>query len=417
MRTAMQQAESESPHPGLSFRAFVALVASLMMLNALAIDMMVPALPAIAGSLGVGRPNDQQWIITAYVLGFGAAQLIHGTLADRFGRRPVLLFGLGGYIGFSLLATLAWSFPLLIAARVAQGIAAAATRIIAVSIVRDCYAGRTMARVMSLAFIVFLLVPILAPTVGALVLLVAPWRGIFGVLTAIGLAVLLFAGPRLPETLPPERRRAITPAAIMASFRIVAADRVSTGYTVAATLLAGSMFGFLTSVQQISYVLAGNAEALPLVFVAVGSAMAVASWLNSRIVEAVGTRRVSHSALIAFTLVSLAHLAVARAGLETIGSFALFQALAMASFALCGSNFSAMAMERLGHVAGAAASLQGFVGTFGGALIGSAIGQSYDGTSVPVAAGYATLGIVAILAVLVTERGRLFRPHFAAVRS
>lgn len=404
-----------SPHPGLSFGAFVAIIAALMALNALAIDTMLPALPAIGDALHVARENDRQWVITAYVLGFGAAQLVYGTLSDRYGRRPVLIGGLVAYVAFSAIATLATSFPLLIAARAVQGVAAAAMRVVAVSIVRDCYSGRAMARVMSLAFIIFLLVPILAPTLGTLILLVAPWRWIFGALAILSAILLAITWAKLPETLPPARRRAISLAEIASASRIVLTDRLSLGYTLALTLISGGMFGFLNSVQQITADVFARPQALPLIFAAIGSAMAAGSFLNSRIVEAVGTRRVSHSALIGLIVCSATHLAITLAGWETVVSFTVIQALTMFCFSLCGPNFGAMAMERLGEVAGSAASLQGFFSTIGGALGGFAVGQMFDGSTVPMAAGFTLFGVTALAAVLLTERGRLFRPHNAAL--
>lgn len=403
-----------SPHPGLSFRAFVALMASLMALNALAIDSMLPALPAIGAALGVVHENDRQWVITAYMLGFGAAQLVYGTLSDRYGRRPVLIGGLVAYMLFSGMAAMATSFPLLIVARALQGVASAAMRVVAVSVVRDCYEGRAMARVMSLTFIIFLLVPILAPTIGTLILLVAPWRWIFGVLGTISAIVLLAAWTKLPETLAPANRRTIDLAAVVAASRIVLTDRLSVGYTLALALLSGGLFGFLNSVQQITADVFGRPQALPLVFVAIGSTMAVGSFLNSRIVEAIGTRRVSHVAMLGFVACSAGHCAIAVAGWETLASFTMFQASTMFCFSLCGANFGAMAMERMGQVAGSAASLQGFFSTIAGALGGFAIGQQFDGSTVPMTLGSTLFGAAAVAVVLATERGRLFRSQHGA---
>ncbi len=409
----MHAPAAPNPHPGLGFTAFVALVASLMALNALAIDTMLPALPAIGEALNVVRENDRQWVLTAYMLGFGAAQLVYGTLSDRYGRRPVLIGGLIAYVVFSGAATAATSFPMLIAARAMQGVASAAMRVVAVSVVRDCYEGRAMARVMSLTFIIFLLVPILAPTLGTLILLIAPWRWIFGVLALLSAILLAVAWAKLPETLPPGRRRAISLPAILSASRIVLTDRLSLGYTFALTLMTGAIFGFINSIQQISADVFARPQALPVIFATIGSAMAAGSLLNSRIVEAMGTRRVSHAALIGFTASAAVHLAVALSGRETLASFAVLLALTMFCFSLCGANFGAMAMERLGAVAGSAASLQGFFSTVGGALVGLAIGQFFDGTTIPMAAGFTLLGVTTLAAVMLTERGRLFRSQHA----
>jgi MFS transporter, DHA1 family, multidrug resistance protein len=403
-----------NPHPGLSFRAFVAMVAAMMALNALAIDSMLPALPQIGRSAHIANENDQQWIITAYLLGFGAAQIFHGPLSDRFGRRPVLISGLAAYVVFTLICTLTNSFLVLVISRGLQGIGSAASRVVAVSLVRDCYSGRQMARVMSLAFIVFLLVPILAPSIGQLVLLVASWRLIFGLLALFGIILLIWVALRLPETLPPERRLGIRPSEIVAAWRVVVSDRSSVGYTIAMTVMQGGLFGFLNSVQQIMSDDLHKPAALPFVFASIGGCMAIGSFLNSRIVERVGTRRVSHTAIFGVLAIAATHLLVSVTGHETVYSFALLQGLTMLAFALCSANFGAMAMENLGSVAGAAASLQGFTSTVLAALLGFAIGQNFDGTTVPLTAGMTLATATAIIVVLITERGRLFRPHHPA---
>ncbi len=403
----MRSPPAASPHPSLSFGAFVAMVAAMMALNAVAIDTMLPALPAIGAALHVASANERQWVITAYMLGFGVAQIVYGTVSDRFGRRPILLIGLTIYVLFSLLCAVTTDFTVLIVSRALQGVGSAASRVIAVSLVRDCYSGRRMARVMSLAFIVFLLTPVLAPALGQLVLLIGQWRWIFALLGLFGVIVLVWTALSLPETLPPERRRAIDPSAVLLSWRMVATDRMSVGYTIALTLLSGALFGFINSVQQIMSEVFAAPTALPIVFAAIGGSMAVGSLINSRIVERVGMRRVSHGALFGFLFFSAAHLFVAGNGWETLASFTVFQVGCMFCFALCGANFGAMAMEDVGSVAGAAASLQGFASTIGGALIGFAIGQRFDGTTVPETMGFILLGLSAAVAVFVAERGRL----------
>ena len=201
---------SNTPQPGMGFKEFVGLIAALMAINAVAIDSMLPALGQIGNALGVAHANERQWIITSYILGFGAAQIVYGTLADRFGRKPVLLWGLTGYTISTLLAACSHSFDALLAARVLEGVAAASTRVVSVSVVRDCYTGRMMARVMSLALIVFIGIPVFAPSTGQLIMLVAPWQGIFFGLAAFGFAVLLWVCFRLPETLHAEDRKPIT---------------------------------------------------------------------------------------------------------------------------------------------------------------------------------------------------------------
>ena len=399
------------PYPGLGFRQFVAMIAALMATNALAIDSMLPALPEIGEALGIVAANDRQWVVTSYLLGFGVAQIIYGTLADRFGRRPVLLTGLAIYGLASLAATFATSFETMMVARVVQGIGAAGSRVLAVSIVRDTFSGRQMARVMSLAFIVFLAVPILAPSIGQVIILVAPWRWIFALLGLFGVVVALWVARKLPETLHPEDRTPIAIGPILTAFRTCLTTRQSVGYMLAMTFVIGSLFGFINAAQQLFQDVFRASELFTVIFAVIAGFMALASFLNSRIVERYGMRRVSHTALLFYLAVTLAHGALALAGHETMMVFALFQCAAMFGFGLMASNFGAMAMDPLGHVAGTASSVQGFVSTVGGALIGFAIGQQFDGTAVPVVLGFAGCGVAALAMVLIAEKGRLFRPQ------
>ncbi|CAN5344807.1 multidrug effflux MFS transporter [soil metagenome] len=403
------------PRHGMRFRSFVALMAALMAANALAIDSMLPALPQMSEALGIAEANQRQWIITAYLLGFGTAQIVYGTLSDRFGRRPVLLFGLTVYVAASIAAAFAGSFEAMMAARIVQGVGAAATRVLVVSIVRDCYSGRDMARVMSLAMIVFLAVPILAPSVGQAILWFAPWRWIFGVLTIFGALVMLWVVLSLRETQHPEDRKPIEVASVVAAFRTTLTTRLAVGYMLAMAFVLGGLFGFINSAQQVFVDVFHAPEWFTTIFALIALGMAAASLLNSRIVVRLGMRRVSHGALLAYIALTGTHAALALSGHESLWTFAAFQAGAMFCFGLVAPNFGAMAMDPLGHVAGTASSVQGFVTTVGGALLGFFIGQHFDGTVVPITLGFALCGLVALGVVLVAEKGRLFRP--AAGRS
>lgn len=400
-----------SPHPGMRFAEFVAMMASLMAVNALGIDMMLPALPTIGADLGVAIENHRQWIIAAYVGGFGVAQLFFGPLADHFGRRPVLIGAMIVYAIMSFGAAHADSFAMLLAARVLQGMASASTRVLTISIIRDCYDGRRMARVMSLSFMAFLLVPVLAPTIGQAVLLVAPWHGIFYALGGFSLFVCIWAGFRLPETLHPELRRPIRIASLVQGVSITLRNRYSLGYTIAMACVFAGLMGFINSSQQIFTEIFDAPRMFPLIFAAIASAMAAAALLNSRIVERYGTRRVSHSALLGMIATSIVHVAVALAGLETIVTFGVLQAITMFFFGLTGSNFGSMAMDDMSEIAGTASSVQGFLSTIVGAVIGLMIGQSFDHSTLPLALGFAVGGLAALIIVLIVERGRLFQPQ------
>jgi DHA1 family bicyclomycin/chloramphenicol resistance-like MFS transporter len=400
---------------GLGFIEFVALMAALQALGALGIDSMLPNLPAIGEALGVSDENRRQLIITAYLLGLGGAQLIYGPLADRFGRRPVLLTGLCLYVGFSLLAALSPTFNLMLAARVLQGIGAAATRAIPTSVVRDRYAGREMARVMSLTSLVFMAAPIAAPSLGQLVLALASWPWIFGLLAAFATALMAWSLLRLPETLHLEDRLPIRPRKIVDAFALAARNRTAVCYIVAQAFLFGGLLGFINSAQQIFAEALGAREQFPLVFAICASFVAIASLLNARLVMRLGMRRLSHAALLGYIAMPAAHLIIAGSGHETLAVFTVFQALTMFCFGLSSGNFGAMAMEPMGHIAGVASSFQGFVSMVGASLIGFVIGQAFDGAVVPLEAGYLLCGLGALASVLTAERGRLFQPHDMSV--
>ncbi|WP_419321520.1 multidrug effflux MFS transporter [Caulobacter sp. ErkDOM-E] len=392
----------------MGFRQFVALIAAMMATNALAIDSMLPALPQIGHALGVASANQHQWIITAYLLGFGAAQLFYGPLADRFGRKPVLMIGLALYVLFAGLCAFSTSFEMLLIARALCGVGAAATRVLSVSIVRDCYSGREMAKVMSLSFIVFLAVPIIAPSVGQAIVLVAPWPWIFLVLAIFGLLVIAWAAIKLPETLHPQDRVPLEAAPVLAAFKACLTNRVAIGYTLASTLVLAGLFGFLNSAQQVFVDVLGAGKLFTVIFAGIAGGIAIASLVNSRIVGKLGMRRVSHVALCGYIAFAAVHAVIALTGHETLWTFAILQTCMMFCFGLTMSNFGALAMEPLGHLAGTAASVQGFITTIGGALFGFWIGQLFDGTVAPLTLGFTGFGLAGLIAVLITEKGRLF---------
>ncbi len=395
--------------PPLGFREFVALIAALMALTALGIDSMLPALPAIGHSLDVATANERQFVITAFLIGFGVAQLVHGPLADRFGRKPVLGIALAAYVVANVVAAFSGSFVLLLIARFVGGTAIAASRVVTVALVRDCYSGRAMARVMSLAFIVFMAAPIIAPAFGMAVLQFGNWRLIFWGIAGVSAAILIWFWIRMPETQHMADRQPLSAGLLLSGMRLALTDRWSIGYTLASTCLLGGLYGYINSIQQILADTFHRPNLLVPVFAITAGTMAVANLLNSRIVVNVGTRRISHTALIALIGLAGVHLVVTLSGFETLWTFAVLQALLMGCFGLATSNFGAMAMENMGHIAGTASSVQGFITVTGGALIGALIGQSFDGTTVPLYVGFFVAGSIAIVIVAVAERGRLFR--------
>ncbi len=396
---------------------FIALAAFLMAINSLAIDIMLPALQQIGASLNVESENHRQFVVSTYLLGFGVAQLVYGPLSDRFGRRIPLLAGIGIYICSALGSALVPTFEGLLILRFIQGLGSAATRVITISIVRDVYGGRQMAEVMSLIMMVFMIVPVIAPGSGQIIMLFGSWHLIFVFIAVLAAIIAAWAYIRLPETLRPENVRPFTAKSILGGFKLVLTNRIALCYTIASTFIFGALFGFINSAQQIYVGIYDLGVYFPFAFAGVAVFMSMSSFLNSRLVGKFGMRRLSHGALLAFISINTIWLLALMFGPHPMPFFLFigFFGLAMFNFGWIGSNFNSLAMEPLGHVAGTASSVLGFMSTVGGALIGAGIGQAFNGTALPMVAGYFTVSIIGLIFVLIAEKGRLFQPHNPAV--
>ncbi len=394
---------------------FIALAAFLMAVNSLAIDIMLPALQQIGSSLGVENENHRQYVVSAYLFGFGLAQLFYGPLSDRFGRRVPLLIGLGIYVVAAFGIAVVPTFAGLLTLRFIQGLGSAATRVITISIVRDVYGGRQMAEVMSLIMMVFMVVPVIAPGSGQIIMLVSTWHMIFVFIGTMATAVGIWMYLRLPETLDPANVRPFTVRSVAQGFAIFFSNRIALCYTIASTILFGALFGFINSAQQIYVGIYGLGVYMPVAFAGVALFMAFSSFINSQLVGRFGMRRLSHASLLGFCGLSFIWLMVQISGPQPMPFpiFIVFFALVMFQFGWIGSNFNSLAMEPLGHLAGTASSVIGFMSTIGGALIGAMVGQAFDGTATPMIAGYFGVSLIGIVFVLIAEKGRLFRAQHA----
>jgi DHA1 family bicyclomycin/chloramphenicol resistance-like MFS transporter len=397
----------------MSRNEFIAMMASLMALNALAIDIMLPGLQQIGASLGVENENHRQYVITSYLIGFGFAQLVYGPLSDRLGRRIPMLGGLAIYILAGLAIVVTPSFGMLLALRFVQGMGSAAMRVITVSIVRDIFGGRQMAEAMSLIMMVFMIAPVVAPAAGQAVMLFGDWHLIFVFISVIAILNAVWAYLRLPETLDPKDVRSLRIGTILDGFRIVLTNRMALCYTIASTFIFGALFGFINSAQQVYVGIYGLGLWFPVAFAAVAAFMSLSSFLNSRLVGRFGMRKLSHGALVGFIAVNAIWLTcqILWNGPMPFPLFITLFALAMFQFGWIGSNFNTLAMEPLGHVAGTASSVLGFMGTVGGAVLGAIIGQAFDGTALPMIGGFFLVSLMGLVFVLVAEKGRLFQAH------
>jgi DHA1 family bicyclomycin/chloramphenicol resistance-like MFS transporter len=411
---AMLQAKNDQealPRADMNFPEFVALMAVMMGLTALAVDIMLPALGEIGKALQADAANDRQLVITYYLLGFACGQIVFGPVSDRLGRKGPLAAGLVIFAAASIVALFATDIAVLFAARAAQGIGAAAPRVIAVAMIRDRYAGRQMSRVMSFVIMVFVIMPILAPMLGQFIMQVTAWRGVFGVLLFASLVVLLWAGLRLRET---AGKGGAAPVSLAGAAARILASRQTIGYALGFGFFFGILMSYIGSAEQIFIDVYQLGDAFPLVFAAIASVMIVASFLNSRLVLWLGMRRVSHYALLAFLVVCAIMGIAGFPEHPPLIVFSLFVAATFFCFGLIGPNFNALAMEPLGEIAGTASSFIGFYTTAAGAFFGWVVGQSFDGSVRPLTIGFTALGVMALIAVLVTERFRLGRssqPH------
>ncbi len=392
----------------LSRKEFVAMVAALMAIEALALDIMLPALPEIGAALRVSDPNDRSLVLTTFLLGFGLPQVVFGPLSDRVGRRPPILIGLAVYVGCSFVSPMVADFATLLSLRFVQGMAAAAIRVGILSAVRDRYAGTAMSEVMSVAMSMFLLVPLLMPGVGQIILLAGPWQLIFVVMGVLAAILSGWAFLRLPETLAGESRRSLELRGIAEGFATVIGNRTALGYGLSGAFLLGIVLALINTSQQVYVDLYGLGPYFPLAFAAMPAMATVGFLLNSRLVAKLGMRRLSHGAMVLFFVGSIAWFVMTLLAMPPLWLFLLMVVVVTPMVAFGFPNAGALAMEPLGEVAGTAASIFGAVQTVGGAILGWAVAQSFDGTLRPVMASLCIFGACVLLCFLVAEKGRLF---------
>jgi DHA1 family bicyclomycin/chloramphenicol resistance-like MFS transporter len=400
-------ASTVSPNRTIGFAEFVALMATLTALAALTIDMVLPALPAIGASLGVERPNDNQLVVSLLFLGFGVGQLFYGPLSDAVGRKPAAFAGLTLFSVGCVLALTSRSFPMMLAGRFLQGIGVAGPRTITLALVRDRFEGREMARVMSLITVVFILVPVVAPAMGQMVLAVSGWRAIFGVYLVIGLLATIWFALRQEETLPADRRMPLALGRIAAAAREVVSHRQSFGYTVASGLMFGALVGYLTSAQQILQEQYALGPRFPLFFAMVAIAIGAASFANASLVLRYGMRTLANWSLRGIFAVSIVFAAIAGtwSGQPPLWWLMAYLIASFFGIGLLFGNLNAMAMQPLGHIAGTGAAIVGATSMLISLVLGTWIGQSYNGTVLPLVIGFAALSACAMLVSWWAEGG------------
>ncbi|MDG1117108.1 MAG: multidrug effflux MFS transporter [Flavimaricola sp.] len=387
------------PTQPLSRPEFITLVAMLIAVVAFAIDAMLPSLPFIAAELTPENPNRAQLVLAIFILGMGFGTVITGPLSDTFGRKPVITFGLVLYSIGAILAVFATSIEMLLAARLIQGLGAAAPRVVAQAMIRDLYSGRRMAQISSFVMMIFILVPALAPSVGALIASGFGWRGVFGGFVVFAAIGGLWLNLRQPETLATENTRTLKPTALWQAAREVLTNRLVLIYIAVMTLGFALLFALLSSIQQIYGDTYGKADSFPFWFLVGGLLSGLGTVFNAVLVMRVGMRRLAMFAFGAQVIISVALLTITR--LHVIGPvlpfevFFLWQVSVFGMAGLTFGNLNALALEPMGHIAGMASSVVTAIATVASVVIAAPIGLAFNGTPNPLLIGTAVCSALA----------------------
>ncbi len=387
---------------------FLALIGVMMAVGALSLDMMLPALGVMGDELGLTDPNRRQEVITAFLVGIGVGQLFYGPLSDLYGRKRMLLIGLGIFTVASLWATVADSFDMLLAARALQGFGAAAPRVISAAVVRDLFVGDRMARVMSFAMLVFIVVPIFAPALGMAVLLVGDWPAIFLFTAAFALLLALWSGMRLPET----HGKTAGPGRSLGSrivhgIQVVLTTRITLGYTVALGFLFTLLMTYVATSQQVFQDIYQQGDRFPLVFGAIAAVIAFANVLNARFVLRYGAARIAQVSLWLLVIVTALLLLFCFRGNPSLPVYWVFMSAILFLFAAITPNLNALAMVPMGHVAGTASSFIGFFTTLMASGLGWLIGSQLNGQVLPIAVGFFLSALAAALIVWQVQQEKI----------
>lgn len=378
---------------------FIAMIAMLFATIAFSIDAMLPALPSLAAEFSPDAPNRAQLVVTSFAMGMGVGTLFTGPLSDTFGRKPVVLWGAVIYMICAFVATLAPDMETLLGARFMQGIGSAAPRVVALAIVRDLYAGRGMARIMSFVMMIFTIVPAIAPSVGAVLIGWSGWQGVFYAFVLFAAIASVWFWVRLPETLKPEDRRPFHARTLRAAIVEVLSHPVVRLSIAVQGLSFGALFATISSIQPIYDVTFDKADSFPLWFALVALVAMSSSYLNARLVMHVGMRRLVSVMLAVQCVASGIMICVLVAGVRGDALFPVFLLWQLSLFYQAGmtlGNLNAIAMEPMGHIAGLAASITGALATVCSVLIAAPIGLLFDGTPLPLALGVLVLSVVAL---------------------
>lgn len=380
---------------------FVALMASLMSIVALSIDALLPALPEISTSVGVTNPNNSQLLITMIFLGLGCGQLLFGPLSDSFGRKPMVYIGFVVFIIASIVCVTTKNFEIMIIGRILQGFGLSSPRSIALSMIRDSYSGNYMAKIISIVVMFFILVPVVAPTLGLLILSFYDWKTIFYFNLLAGILIMIWFWQRQDETLAIENRIKFSSTLFIDGTKAFFKHKQAVAFTFVSGFITGSFMVYLSTSQQIFQEQYNLAELFPYIFASLAISVGFATYLNSRLVVKYGMLKIAYTACIAYTIVSVLYVILFWSG-KNPSIFVLLGFFALQFFAVgfLFGNLRALAMQPLGHIAGIGAAINGFISTVMAVPIANYIGKFVNTSALPLFIGFSVFGILSLLVFL-----------------
>jgi len=384
----MSDYSTHAPTSRISTGEFTLLVALLMSIVAISIDALLPALDAIRADIVLAHPNQAQYVVSALFFGMAIGQLICGPLSDATGRKKVLYGGILMFLAGTVLCYVATDINTLLLGRFIQGLGVSGPYVSAISIVRDKYAGNDMARIMSLVMMIFIMVPALAPSIGQAVMWFSGWRDIFVLYVFYALMIAVWIFFRLEETLPKTHRIPMSTRGFAEGFKEVISNVPTVCYMICMGLFFGSFIGYLNSSQQIFQDLFKTGEMFVLYFGVLAIVFGVASLVNSQLVQKLGMQHLAKLAIWGIIGSSALFLAVHLSVEVQLWMFMIYASVLFFCFGLVFGNINAMAMEPMGHVAGIAAAIIGSTSSIMSMVIGTVIGQMYNGTLFPVTGGF-----------------------------
>ncbi|MCB1755390.1 MAG: multidrug effflux MFS transporter [Gammaproteobacteria bacterium] len=385
-------------------------MATMTSLVALSIDAMLPALPQMGQDLGVANENDRQLVVSVLFLGLAIGTFVYGPVSDTTGRKKPIYVGILLFIAGTLICMFASDFNVMLFGRLLQGIGAAGPRIVSIALIRDIYAGRAMAKIMSLVMVVFILVPALAPLLGQAVMLLGGWRAIFVMFLLLALLILVWFGLRQTETLTREKRKPFALKSIGHAVLVVIKNPIALGYTLSSGFVFGAFIGYLSSSQQILQELYELGERFPVFFAVIALFLGLASYVNSTLVMKFGMRNLSRLALGGICVFSSGFLiyALVSGGQPPLWSLMVYLGATFFCVGMLFGNFNALALEpqELGEIAGVASAVVGSLSTLIALVLGGLIGKFYDGSVIPLVSGFAVLGLITALTMMLAEKRR-----------